>query len=115
MLASMFRGWRGKVMIVVVVGVIAFSGLTARYFVFPRLPALPSRVDAIVELGGPGDEDRDRLALELARRQVAGYLVQSTTQEDADGGRCLPASPGVIVVCFHPDPLTTRGEARAIR
>jgi hypothetical protein len=91
-----------------------FLGLTARYFVWPSLPAVPQHTDAIVELAGPGDDDRDRLALELARQRRADYVVQSTLQGDADTGRCLPTEPGVTVLCFHPDPDTTRGEAEAI-
>jgi hypothetical protein len=28
---------------------------------------------------------------------------------------CLPALPDVTILCFHPDPYTTRGEAQWIR
>ncbi|WP_432831404.1 YdcF family protein [Dactylosporangium sp. CA-092794] len=98
-----------------VIALIGFIALTARYFVWPRLPRLPARVDAIVELAGPGDADRDRLAMRLAREHRAAYLVQSTLQADADTGRCLPEEPGVTVLCFHPEPDTTRGEAEAVR
>jgi uncharacterized SAM-binding protein YcdF (DUF218 family) len=115
MLVRMSRRWRKHVLIFTAITLIGFSGLTARYFVFPRLPPIPTHVDAIVELGGPGDDDRDRLAVELAKQQRADYLVQSTTQADAAGGNCLPATAGVTILCFHPDPLTTRGEAWAIR
>lgn len=97
------------------VAFVVFGGLTARYFVWPRLAPLPAHVDAIVELAGPGDDDRDRLATQLAVQGRATYLVQSTLQGDADTGRCLPPEPGVTVLCFHPDPNTTRGEAEAIR
>src|SRR5262249_35248305 len=98
-----------------VIALIGFIALTGRYFVWPNLPSLAAHVDAIVELAGPGDGDRDRLAMQLAREHRADYLVQSTLQADADTGRCLPAEAGVTVLCFHPDPDTTRGEAEAIR
>ncbi|GAA3283171.1 YdcF family protein [Dactylosporangium vinaceum] len=78
------------------------------------LPVVPAHVDAIVELAGPGLEDRDRLAVELAREHRADYLVQSTLPEDAASGRCLPPQPGITILCFHPDPDTTQGEAEAI-
>lgn len=85
--------------------------LTARVFVFPDLQPLPARADAIVELAGPGDENRDRVALDLARDQEAPVLVQSTLASDT---ACLPPVAGVRLICFHPEPATTRGEARYI-
>jgi hypothetical protein len=88
-----------------------FAAVTARVFIWPDLQPLPARADAIVELAGPGDDDRDRVALNLARDGKARVLVQSTLAADTS---CLPPVPGVRLVCFHPDPLTTRGEARYI-
>jgi hypothetical protein len=85
--------------------------VTARVFVWPDLPPLPVRADAIVELAGPGDDDRDRVALDLARDRKAPVLAQSTLASDT---ACLPPVTGVRLVCFHPDPATTRGEARYI-
>ncbi|OJY39707.1 MAG: hypothetical protein BGP03_03425 [Pseudonocardia sp. 73-21] len=41
-------------------------------------------------------------------------MVQSTVPVEAGTNRCLPATPGVTVMCFHPDPGTTRGEAEYI-
>lgn len=93
----------------------ASAAATGRLFIWPDLPALPARVDAIVELAGPGDAARDEAALALAREHRASFLVQSTTADDARSGRCLPPVSGVTVLCFHPEPNTTRGEARAIR
>jgi hypothetical protein len=92
--------------------VLLFVGVTARYLIWPDLEPLPARVDAIIELGGPGD--RDGAALSLARSQLAPVLVQSTTESEAGTNRCLPPVPGVSVLCFHPDPNTTRGEAQYI-
>jgi len=91
---------------------ILFAGLTARLFVWPDLPEAPPRVDAIIELGGL--TDRDDAALALAREHKAPVLVQSTVPEEAGSHRCLPPVAGVTVLCFHPDPNTTRGEAQSV-
>ena len=92
--------------------VILFFGVNARLFVWPPLPPLPARADAIIELGGP--TNRDGAALALARAGRAPVLVQSTTIDEAGTERCLPPVPGVTIMCFHADPLTTQGEARSI-
>ena len=97
----------------VLVAVVTFGATTVRLFIRPDLPPLPQHADAIIDLGGPGD-DRDAVALALARGHRAPYLVQSTVEIDSGTDRCLPAVPGVTVLCFHPDPNTTRGEAQAI-
>jgi hypothetical protein len=98
--------------ILAVVAFLAWGAVTARLFVWPDLPPLPDRVDAIVELGGPGN--RDDLALALAEQGRARYLVQSTSDYAMRNGWCQPPVANVTVRCFHPDPFTTRGEARAI-
>jgi hypothetical protein len=97
--------------IVAAVLVGAFFALTARLFVWPDLQPVPAHADAIVELAGPGDDNRDQVALALARDHVAPVLVQSTLSGDTS---CLPPIAGVRIVCFHPNPSTTRGEARYI-
>ena len=86
--------------------------VTARLFVWPSLTPLPAKVDAIIELGGPGD--RDSVALVLARDHRAPFLVQSTIALDARSDTCLPPADGVAVLCIHADPATTRGEAQYI-
>ena len=40
--------------------------------------------------------------------------MQSTVAAEAGTSRCLPATRGVTVLCFHPVPGTTRGEAEWI-
>jgi uncharacterized SAM-binding protein YcdF (DUF218 family) len=94
------------------VALIAFGGVTARYIVWPQLRSLPAKADAIIELGGLGD--RDVAALALAREGRAKYLVQSTVPADAKTDKCLPPVTGVTIMCFAPDPGTTRGEAEYI-
>ncbi|HKE67282.1 MAG TPA: hypothetical protein VKB59_21970 [Micromonosporaceae bacterium] len=106
---------RSRVRMVAVLAVsllLAFVAVTARVFVWPDLGALPTRASAIVELGGQNDDGRDSVALQLAKAHRAAYLVQSTTVTDTTN--CLPAVPGVTVLCFHANPATTRGEAEWI-
>jgi hypothetical protein len=89
----------------------AFVAATVRLFVTPSLRPLPTRADAIIELAGPGDAARDRVALDLAGEGRAPVLAQSTLTGDTS---CLPSVARVRIVCFHPNPDTTRGEARFI-
>jgi hypothetical protein len=92
----------------VVVGL--FGVVTARLFVWPA-QGMPERVSAIVMLAGPGD--RMPVALELAREHRAPVLVVSRGWEGY-GGPCPLPIPGVKLICFEPDPGTTRGETEAI-
>jgi uncharacterized SAM-binding protein YcdF (DUF218 family) len=105
---------RRTVAIVAVLILLVFGIVTDRLFVHPAQAPLPLRVDAIVELGGSGMAGRDALALELARAHRAPYLMQSTVAAESGTERCLPPVPEVTVLCFHPAPDTTRGEARYI-
>jgi uncharacterized SAM-binding protein YcdF (DUF218 family) len=91
---------------------VAFATASARLFVWPDLPPVPARVDAIIELGGPGH--RDEPAVRLAREHRAPVLIQSTVEKEALTGICLPPIPGVTILCFHAEPNTTRGEAEYI-
>jgi uncharacterized SAM-binding protein YcdF (DUF218 family) len=89
------------------------SAATARFFVWPDLPPLPPHADAIVELGGPGN--RRALSLELGREGLAPLVVISTTADQMETSWCYRGRlEGVNVHCFHPDPFTTRGEARYV-
>jgi uncharacterized SAM-binding protein YcdF (DUF218 family) len=106
------RRKRHRLWIALGIVIILFAAVTARMFIWPDLEPLPERVDAIIELGGP--TFRDEAALELARDHRAPVLVQSTVREEAGTHSCLPPVSGVTILCFHADPNTTRGEARAI-
>jgi hypothetical protein len=86
------------------------SVLTARLFVWPA-QGMPARVSAIVMLAGPGD--RLPVALQLAREHRAPVLVVSRGWQGY-GGPCPPPVQGVMLICFDPDPGTTRGEAEAL-
>jgi hypothetical protein len=100
--------------VIALLAFLVWAAATARLFVWPDLAPLPQRADAIIELAGPGIDGRDQLAVKLAREHKAAYLVQSTVAAEAGTDRCLPAVPGVTVLCFHPVPETTRGEAEWI-
>jgi uncharacterized SAM-binding protein YcdF (DUF218 family) len=106
------RRKRHRLRIALAIFVVVFAAATTRLFIWPDLAPLPEQADAIIELGGP--TNRDEAALELARDHRAPVLVQSTVVEEAGTHSCLPPVPDVTILCFHPDPETTRGEARAI-
>lgn len=101
-------------LIALVMVVLAWIAFTARLFIWPDLPPLPQRADAIIELAGSANSGRDDLAMSLAREHRAPYLAQSTVVAEAGTSRCLPAVTGVTVLCFHPELGTTRGEAEWI-
>ena len=83
---------------------------TARLFIWPQ-QGMPARVDAIVMLDGAGN--RLDTALKLARGHRAPMLVISrgTPYSSHGDSGCASKIPGVRVICFNPDPATTRGEA----
>jgi hypothetical protein len=84
-----------------------FCAATARLLIWPAR-GMPARVDAVVMLAGPGD--RLAAALRLARERRAPFLVVSRGF-NGYGGPCPPPVPGVRLICFEPNPATTRGEA----
>ena len=108
------RRRRRVVMIVLAVVLVGALTLAGRLFVWPSLPPLPQRADAVVQLGGPGN--RRAVALNLFREGRAPLVAISVSDQERDvAGWCDRGQlRGVPVVCFHPEPFTTRGEARAI-
>ena len=87
----------------------ALAVATARLFVWPP-HGMPARVDAIVMLNGPGN--RLDTALKLAWEHRAPVVVISQSSPFwGHGSICAPKIPGVRVICFDPNPATTRGEA----
>ena len=103
------RDWR-RVFAAIATVVIVFCVVTARLFVWPA-QGMPARVSAIVMLAGPGN--RLPVALEFAREHRAPVLVVSRGWQGY-GGPCPSPVPGVKLICFDPDPGTTRGEAEAV-
>jgi len=80
---------------------------TARLFIWPA-SGMPARVSAIVMLAGPGDRLQE--ALRLAREGRAPFLLISRGNHGY-GGPCPSPVPHVRLVCFEPNPASTRGEA----
>jgi len=101
---------RRRVSAALVAVVVAFGVVTARLFVWPA-QGMPARVSAIVMLAGPGN--RLPVALQLAREHRAPVLVVSRGWQGY-GGPCPAAIAGVKLICFDPDPGTTRGEAEFV-
>jgi hypothetical protein len=101
---------RRRVLAAAMALVAAFGLVTARLFVWPA-EGMPAHVSAIVMLAGPGN--RTPVALRLAREHRAPVLVVSRGWQGY-GGPCPPATPGVKLICFNPDPGNTRGEAEFI-
>ena len=83
-------------------------------FYYPQVHE-PAKADAVVVLAGAASE-RLPVGRDLSYQGYAGDLVLSTT--DTPGNRITDmycdyiSSPAVT--CFFPEPLTTRGEARAV-
>ena len=91
--------------------------VVACFFLFlrPREDA-PQRTDAVVVLAG-GRELRLAKGLELIRRGVSDVLVISDGRSKGwpEANRlCAGAAVGFRVVCFRPDPYSTKGEAEAV-
>jgi hypothetical protein len=95
----------------VLVVVLTILGLTFPLFVYPDVNA-PQRSDAIVVLGGNGGGSFNE-GVALARAHEAPTLVLSLVSTYSCG-RSLREVPSEHLLCFHPDPLSTRGEGRAI-
>jgi len=101
---------RRRLLAATVAVALAFGVVTARLFVWPA-QGMPAGVSAIVMLAGPGN--RLPVALRLARQHRAPVLVVSRGWQGY-GGPCPAATAGVKLICFDPDPGTTRGEAEFV-
>ena len=102
------RRWR-FLMAATALLVAVFGAATARLFVWPER-GMPGHVDAIVMLNGPGDRLPTALSLAWAHRAPV-VVISRGSPYWAKGTGCAPQIPGVRVICFGPDPATTRGEA----
>ena len=105
------RTWRGRALAVAVAVIVLFLAATARLFVWPPTDA-PTRVDAVVALGGDPGQRRAHEAIALVAAGFAPVAVISL------GGRpavpCPHHGEQVRVICFRADPLDTRGEAEYV-
>jgi uncharacterized SAM-binding protein YcdF (DUF218 family) len=106
---------RRLVLTLLVLVVAAWAAVVARFVLWPAQDS-PRRADAVVVLAG--DHLRLGKALELITRRVAPTLVISDGL--APGWReanrlCRGGARGRFrVICFRPDPYSTRGEAHAV-
>jgi uncharacterized SAM-binding protein YcdF (DUF218 family) len=93
--------------------VVVLAGATAALMVFPPEDH-PRRADVVVVLSG--SHDRLPEGLELMRRGVAPVLVISDGAVPgwAAANRLCRGGAKFRVVCFHPKPYSTRGEARFV-
>jgi hypothetical protein len=109
MIMAVLSRRRRRITAAVLIAAAGFCAATARWFVLPD-QGMPSRVDAIVMLNGPGD--RLNAALDLAWAHRAPMIVISRgSRYWGHGSRCAPRIPRITVICFDPSPSTTRGEA----
>jgi hypothetical protein len=99
------RRWR-RLIVVALAVVIVFLAATARLFVWPPTDA-PQHVAAVVALDGY--PNRTGKAIALAREGYASTVLLSVLAKSVPV--CRTHVPGVHIVCFVPDPVTTRGEA----
>jgi uncharacterized SAM-binding protein YcdF (DUF218 family) len=95
---------------VAIIALVAFCGVTARFFIWPPI-GMPAHVDAIVVLGGQGN--RLNYGLRLANENRARYLVLSEGLPWIPPGECGRQYPTLTVLCFQPSPGTTQGEAES--
>jgi uncharacterized SAM-binding protein YcdF (DUF218 family) len=86
----------------------------AGYFLFVRPQGDPlTKADAIVVLGGAKD-GRIEYGMNLARQGYASTVIISDSYDSRDpmvARACAASTATITVVCFRPDPFTTRGEA----
>jgi uncharacterized SAM-binding protein YcdF (DUF218 family) len=102
------------VRVVLLAAVLVFLGLSAKLFVWPEQDSA-GRADAVVVLAG--SKARLTKALGLMRRRVAPLLVISdglAPDWPAANRLCRRGSARFQVICFRPDPYSTRGEAERI-
>ncbi|MGY4710269.1 YdcF family protein [Mycolicibacterium sp. CBM1] len=105
--------------IAALVGAVILAALgVSGYFLFTRPHADPLvPADAVIVLGGDND-GRFQYGLSLAQQGYANTVVLSNSYDDraeadrADFRRaCAAGTAAVTVICFTPNPFTTRGEA----
>jgi hypothetical protein len=94
----------------VVIVVALFLAATARLFVWSPIDA-PTRVDAVVALGGDPGQRRAHHAIALAQ---AGFAPVAVISLGGNPPVACPTATAIQVVCFRADPLDTRGEAEHV-
>ena len=109
--APVRRRWR-RIVVAALIVVALFVAATGRIIVWPA-QGMPSRVNAIVILGGPGNRLGKGLA--LARQGRAPILVVSEgLPAPVPASVCQAHNKTFQTICFQPEPGTTQGEAQYI-
>jgi uncharacterized SAM-binding protein YcdF (DUF218 family) len=94
----------------VVLVVVLFVGATVRLFVWSPIDR-PTRVDAVVALGGDPGQHRAQAAVKLAR---SGYAPVAVISLGGYKAVCPHPVRKVRIICFRPRPVNTRGEAEYV-
>ena len=94
-------------------GLLVWALVGLPFFVFPSTDPVPARADVVLVLGPPVHERVEVAERLLAEHRVGTALVSVPYDRVPPETAALCARPDVI--CFDPDPRTTRGEARALR
>ncbi|MGZ8176955.1 YdcF family protein [Williamsia sp. SKLECPSW1] len=105
-----------RVVVVAIALVITVAAAGLPLYVFPVVADSPRPVDVIMVLGGRQD-GREAYAISLAEQGLAKTVLVSDpyTRPDAYMEAVCDTPHSVRVVCFDPQPRTTRGEARFLR
>lgn len=103
---------------VVVIGASLVAWVTWAHAVVqtPRVES-PAPVDAVLVLGGLNTPERTERALAMVSAGLTDTVVLSVPNPISDrlaAHTCRNPPAGVHVLCFNPDPPTTRGEAREL-
>ncbi|MCX5041703.1 YdcF family protein [Aldersonia sp. NBC_00410] len=104
-------------LVAVLAALLIFAVAGVPLYVSPKTDEL-HKADAIFVLGGSGD-GRYTAALELALKGLAPRVVMSNPIASTEGNiwladLCEHKRYDFDVMCFLPDPMTTRGEAREL-
>jgi uncharacterized SAM-binding protein YcdF (DUF218 family) len=94
-------------------GLVVWALVGLPFFVFPATDPVPAHADVVLVLGPPVQERVAVAERLLAEHRVGTALVSVPGPETQWGVTALCARSDVI--CFRPDPSTTRGEARELR
>ena len=101
-------GRRGRVVLVIALALVGIMAGLAAVAVIPRHDEVPTDVDAVIALGG--SPDRVELARRIAEdRDAALVLSAGSIRYGEEAGLACTDDD---ILCLHPEPSTTAGEAR---
>lgn len=78
----------------------------------PQMDAPPDDVDVMVQLGGAAPPDYDAARSFAGAHHIPALVISEPTGSRWAQDRYCGPLEGVEVICFSPDPSTTRGEAQ---